>query len=286
MTRSQSLFRICLVSIALVLVACGDEPLEVRMEKMGKSKLNGVDPMQVIEEYGADAVRLYELFMGPLEQQKPWQTKGAEGVHRFLQRVWRLVVDEAGGGGLNPKLSDEPGSFGPGAGTGLTGERQPGLLAEAEAPEHPVEPRPAHRAAGGRVVVGHGVDAVAVGFHRDAQHAAALDLVGVDRLLLGFGDRRGDGLAFPAVVAVIGVGVGVAATGVTGVLGGGVAVVAIATAAGSGEISAADIEAQIAARAQARADKDFATADRIRDDLLAQGIELEDLRGETRWRRL
>jgi leucyl-tRNA synthetase len=57
-------------------------------------------------------MRLYELFMGPLEVQKPWQMKDVEGVNRFLQRVWRLVVDEKSGG-LNPKLSDEPASSEP-----------------------------------------------------------------------------------------------------------------------------------------------------------------------------
>jgi leucyl-tRNA synthetase len=71
-----------------------DRPLDVQVERMGKSKLNGVDPMEVIAEAGADAVRLYELFMGPLEQTKPWSMEGVEGVSRFLSRVWRLAVDE------------------------------------------------------------------------------------------------------------------------------------------------------------------------------------------------
>ncbi len=92
--------------------ASGEE-LSARIEKMSKSKLNVANPDDIIDRWGADTLRLYELFMGPLEQQKPWQTKGAEGVHRFLQRVWRLVVDEAGGGGLNPKLTDDPGSSEP-----------------------------------------------------------------------------------------------------------------------------------------------------------------------------
>ena len=70
------------------------ESLEAQVEKMSKSKLNVVNPDEVIEEYGADAMRLYEMFMGPLEVQKPWQMKGVEGVYRFLQRIWRLVVDE------------------------------------------------------------------------------------------------------------------------------------------------------------------------------------------------
>ncbi len=84
-----------------------DDPVSVQVERMGKSKLNGVDPMRVIEEYGADAVRLYELFMGPLEQTKPWQMEGLEGIHRFLSRVWRLIVDERTGE-LASKLTDAP----------------------------------------------------------------------------------------------------------------------------------------------------------------------------------
>jgi leucyl-tRNA synthetase len=73
---------------------------------MSKSKLNVVSPDEVINDYGADAMRLYELFMGPLEQVKPWQMSGVEGVYRFLQRVWRLVVDEQSDE-LSSRLSDE-----------------------------------------------------------------------------------------------------------------------------------------------------------------------------------
>ncbi len=62
--------------------------------KMSKSFLNVVNPDDVIAEYGADSLRLFEMFMGPLEQVKPWSTKGVEGVHRFLARVWRLVMEE------------------------------------------------------------------------------------------------------------------------------------------------------------------------------------------------
>ena len=68
--------------------------------KMSKSLGNVVNPDQVILEYGADSLRLYEMFMGPLEQVKPWSMKGVEGVHRFLARVWRLVMEENQEGGV------------------------------------------------------------------------------------------------------------------------------------------------------------------------------------------
>jgi leucyl-tRNA synthetase len=63
-------------------------------QKMSKSRGNVVNPDDVLAEYGADAFRLYEMFMGPLQDTKPWSTKGVEGVYRFLGRVWRLFVDE------------------------------------------------------------------------------------------------------------------------------------------------------------------------------------------------
>jgi leucyl-tRNA synthetase len=62
--------------------------------KMSKSRGNVVNPDDVIKEYGADALRLYEMFMGPLEATKPWSMSGVEGVFRFLARVWRLVMEE------------------------------------------------------------------------------------------------------------------------------------------------------------------------------------------------
>jgi leucyl-tRNA synthetase len=63
-------------------------------QKMSKSRGNIINPDIVIDEYGADSLRLFEMFMGPLEQMKPWSTKGVEGVYRFLGRVWRLVMEE------------------------------------------------------------------------------------------------------------------------------------------------------------------------------------------------
>lgn len=65
-------------------------------QKMSKSRGNVVNPDEMIDRFGADAVRLYEMFMGPLEAMKPWSTRGVEGVTRFLERVWRLIVNDEG----------------------------------------------------------------------------------------------------------------------------------------------------------------------------------------------
>jgi leucyl-tRNA synthetase len=77
-------------------------------QKMSKSRGNIVNPDDVIEEYGADAFRCYEMFMGPLEQMKPWSMRGVEGVSRFLARVWRLMMTEnqAGEWRLSAALKD------------------------------------------------------------------------------------------------------------------------------------------------------------------------------------
>jgi len=64
--------------------------------KMSKSRGNVVNPDDVVKEYGADSMRLFEMFMGPLEEMKPWNTRGVEGVFRFLNRVWRLFLNEEG----------------------------------------------------------------------------------------------------------------------------------------------------------------------------------------------
>lgn len=66
------------------------------IEKMSKSMFNVVNPDMVCDSYGADTLRLYEMFLGPLEQSKPWDTKGIDGVHRFLKKVWRLFYDRDG----------------------------------------------------------------------------------------------------------------------------------------------------------------------------------------------
>jgi len=70
-----------------------DEPVETKLDKMSKSRYNVVNPDDMCAEYGADATRLYELFMGPLEDGVEWETTGVAGTRRFLDRVWRLLVD-------------------------------------------------------------------------------------------------------------------------------------------------------------------------------------------------
>ncbi|GIO85379.1 leucine--tRNA ligase [Paenibacillus faecis] len=77
-------------------------------EKMSKSRGNVINPDEIVNEYGADTLRVYEMFMGPLEATKPWNANGVEGTHRFLSRVWRLFVAEDGG--LNAKIVDGEGS--------------------------------------------------------------------------------------------------------------------------------------------------------------------------------
>jgi leucyl-tRNA synthetase len=74
-----------------------DTAVSTQVEKMSKSKKNVVDPMEIVDQYGADTLRIYEMFMGPLEQVKPWQTSGCEGIFRFLSRAWRLFINEETG---------------------------------------------------------------------------------------------------------------------------------------------------------------------------------------------
>jgi len=66
------------------------------VEKMSKSKYNVVNPDDIVADYGADSLRLYEMFLGPLEQYKPWNTAGITGVHNFLKKLWKLYVDDNG----------------------------------------------------------------------------------------------------------------------------------------------------------------------------------------------
>ena len=70
---------------------------DAETEKMSKSKYNVVNPDDIVAQYGADTFRMYEMFLGPIDVSKPWDTKGIEGVHRFLKKLWRLYFDEQKG---------------------------------------------------------------------------------------------------------------------------------------------------------------------------------------------
>ena len=89
-----------------VLNAEGNYLCGVEVEKMSKSKYNVVNPDDIINEYGADTLRLYEMFLGPLEQSKPWNTNGIEGVYRFLNKLWRMFYNDNG----TLKVNDAPAS--------------------------------------------------------------------------------------------------------------------------------------------------------------------------------
>ena len=77
-------------------------------EKMSKSRGNVINPDSIVKEYGADSLRLYEMYMGPLEDSKPWSMQDVNGVHNFLNRVWRLIVDDRGGVAINAAVVDRP----------------------------------------------------------------------------------------------------------------------------------------------------------------------------------
>ncbi len=81
--------------------------IDARAHKMSKARGNVINPDTVVLEYGADSLRLFEMFMGPLEAVKPWSMKGVEGVYRFLGRAWRMIVDhEADSIVLDPRVQD------------------------------------------------------------------------------------------------------------------------------------------------------------------------------------
>jgi leucyl-tRNA synthetase len=108
-----------------VLREAPDVVLEARAFKMSKSRGNVVNPDDIVTRYGADAFRLYEMFMGPLEQVKPWNTRGVEGTFRFLNRAWRLIV-----GTDDDERDDDLGADGP----------RRGAAAQASAAVADVEP--------------------------------------------------------------------------------------------------------------------------------------------------
>jgi leucyl-tRNA synthetase len=84
------------------------EPLKVSIQKMAKSMLNGVNPDDVVNEHGADVLRLYEMFMGDFELPKPWDPRAIEGCSRFLRRVWRLVEELDDPNKAKPTPADDP----------------------------------------------------------------------------------------------------------------------------------------------------------------------------------
>ncbi len=77
------------------------------IEKMSKSMFNVVNPDNIVEQYGADTLRMYEMFLGPLEQSKPWDTNGIDGVHKFLRRFWRMFFDKEGNVGFSEEKANE-----------------------------------------------------------------------------------------------------------------------------------------------------------------------------------
>jgi leucyl-tRNA synthetase len=81
---------------AMFVLENGNYHCSWEVEKMSKSKWNVVTPDDIIAQYGADTLRLYEMFLGPIEQSKPWNTQGIEGVHRFLKKLWKLFYDKDG----------------------------------------------------------------------------------------------------------------------------------------------------------------------------------------------
>ncbi len=107
-----------------------DIELEEVIEKMSKSRGNVVNPDTVVARYGADSMRLYEMFLGPLDKEAPWTTEGIHGVHRFLQRVWRHFVDEDAPGEPARAL---PSARGPEAQERLLAETIHGITEDLEA---------------------------------------------------------------------------------------------------------------------------------------------------------
>ena len=90
-----------------VMASDGAVVVDARAHKMSKSRGNVINPDDVVDLYGADSLRLYEMFMGPLEQVKPWSMSGVEGISRFLGRVWRMITDENSEEvAINPAIQD------------------------------------------------------------------------------------------------------------------------------------------------------------------------------------
>jgi leucyl-tRNA synthetase len=112
--KEAQLFRLAEAQVTkkgdgFVLVDHPDFKVDSRAHKMSKSRGNVVNPDEIVREYGADSLRLYEMFMGPLEATKPWSMSGVSGVRNFLDRVWRMIMDvRSDEVVLLPNVSDQP----------------------------------------------------------------------------------------------------------------------------------------------------------------------------------
>ena len=105
------------------------QPVTRRAGKMGKSLKNGISPDDICGSYGADTLRLYEMAMGPLDGDRPWHTDDITGMHRFLQRLWRLIIDESTG---QPRVRPETAAS--------TGPATPATPSAPSTPSAPAEP--------------------------------------------------------------------------------------------------------------------------------------------------
>jgi len=105
-TEAFKIWRSDFYSATFITNKQGHFVVEREVEKMSKSKYNVVNPDAICDQYGADSLRMYEMFLGPLEQAKPWNTAGISGVHNFLNKLWRLYIDQDG----QLKVNDQPGS--------------------------------------------------------------------------------------------------------------------------------------------------------------------------------
>jgi leucyl-tRNA synthetase len=108
--------------------AHGGQPVTRRAGKMGKSLKNGISPDDIYVSHGADTLRLYEMAMGPLDGDRPWHTDDITGMHRFLQRLWRLIIDESTGETLVPPAAPA----------------RPATPAASSASPEPLDPETAH----------------------------------------------------------------------------------------------------------------------------------------------
>jgi leucyl-tRNA synthetase len=118
------------------------QPVTRRAGKMGKSLKNGISPDDIYVSYGADTLRLYEMAMGPLDGDRPWHTDDITGMHRFLRRLWRLLIDESTGEPLIPpaESSARAPSSARADSSARTDPSAPSVRADSSAPSDPSDP--------------------------------------------------------------------------------------------------------------------------------------------------